>query len=441
MLKLALLDIAKQTNINKWYKFYLSALKWDRNTLINYQNKRLNQLLSHAYENVPYYKSIFNDIKLTPQQIKSIKDLSALPVLGREIIRSRLKDLINIKSKVSDLRKGSSSGTTGMPIEYYFNNDGLSAGIASGYNLWGLSGWYPGQRSVHIWGNSSSIKRWNTLSSKIKTFWMNQLNIPSVLFDDPKNLPLITKQIMKFHPESIDGYSGSIFTLARYLESCNLKLNSVKRVITTAENLEFHQKEVIEKILAPTGDMYGCGELLGIASRPSNYDRYYVFEPHVIVETMYSGIEGMKDVLVTDLDNFVMPLIRYKVGDMIDELNPPSADSRYSFSWFTRIMGRSSDIITLPNGMLFHPVNIFGGTLFRKFPEIDKHKVIWNGELVKFLFETIKPVDKAGLELKLGELLKPYEIPFQVEFTQKILPSPGGKFKYLELIDKATRDQ
>lgn len=439
MIRLALLDIAKHTRVNRWYKFFQSSLDWDRDTIVSYQNKRLNALIEYAFAKVPYYRSLFHELKISPQKFKDQNDLSMLPILDREIIRNRQNDLISSKRRVSDLKKGSSSGTTGIPINYYFTNEGMSAGIAAGYILWGLSGWYPGQRSVHIWGNESSIKRWRTWSSKAKNICMKQLNIPSVLLNDPGNLHAITDQLRSFHPESIDGYSSSIFTLAKYLKSQNLRINGLKQVLTTAENLESNQKELIEEILAPAGDLYGCGEILGIASRPVNDNRYYVFEPHVIVETVDSAIKGMKDILVTDLDNFAMPMIRYKVGDMIDELNEPGTDSKYPFSWFTRIMGRSSDIITLPNGMLFHPVNIFGGTTFRRFPEITKHKVIWDGDMVKFLFETDRPLDEAGLELKLYELLEPYEVPFRIEYTHKILPSQGGKFKYLEIIDKDTK--
>jgi phenylacetate-CoA ligase len=441
MFKLALLDIAKHTSVDKWHRLYSSALKWDRITLINYRNARLGQLLKHAYEKVPYYERIFHELKIAPQQIKEVKDLSVLPVLDRETIQHIRDDLISTERKLSGLHKGSSSGTTGIPIDYYFDNDGLSAGIASGYVLSGLSGWYPGQRSVHIWGNASSVQRWKTSGSRAKNFWMHQLNIPSILLDDPANLFSVSEKILKFRPESIDGYSSSIFTLARFCKEHNLKLKELKQVITTAENLEDYQKEVIEETFAPAGDLYGCSELLGIAARPAGDDRFYIFEPHVIVETIKSGIEGMNEILVTDLDNYSMPLIRYRTGDMIDELNLPSENSRYPFSWFTKIIGRSSDIIKLPNGRLFHPVNIFGGTLFREFPGISKHKVIWDGTTVKFLFESRDTPDKDVLKNKLEKLLEQYEIGFEIEFTHKIAPEPGGKFRYLEVVGKSAAQQ
>ncbi len=441
MFKLALLDIAKHTSVNKWYRFYTSALNWDRITLINYRNTRLSQLLQYAYEKVPYYKRLFRELGIIPQQIKEANDLSVFPVLDRDIIQGRRDDLISIDRKLSGLQKGSSSGTTGIPIDYYYDKDGLSAGVASGYVLSGLSGWYPGQRSVHIWGNASSVQRWKTSGSRAKNLWMNQLNIPSILLDDPVNLFSVSDQLQKFRPESIDGYSSSILTLARFYKEHNLKLTELKQVITTAENLEDYQKEVIEQTFAPAGDLYGCSELLGIAARPAGDDRFYIFEPHVIVETVKGSIEGMNDILVTDLDNYSMPLIRYRTGDMIGNLNLPSGNSRYPFSWFTKIMGRSSDIIKLPNGKLFHPVNIFGGTLFRQFPGISKHKVIWDGTTIKFLFETRDTPETEGLRQRIGELLEQYEVGFEIEFTQKITPAPGGKFRYLEVVDKTRVQQ
>jgi phenylacetate-CoA ligase len=437
MFKLSILDLGKGTNINRWHKLYGSALKWNRKDVIDYQNMRLRKLIEYVYNNVPYYRKIFLSNNLKPEQIKSAEDLVLIPVLDRETIRREQEDLLD-RTNSNKKRKGSSSGTTGIPIDYYYNNDGLSAGIASGYILWGMSGWKPGQRNVHIWGNASSISRWSTPGSRIKNLWMNQLNIPSTLLNDPANYEMLAKKIIDFDPVSIDGYSSAIFTLSQYFQKKGLKIKSLKQVFTTAENLEQYQKEQIEKILASTSDLYGCGELLGIATRPIDESKYYLFEPHIIAEVSESGIKGMQDLIVTDLNNYLMPFIRYKLGDMIDNIYPPDAGSRYPFSSFNKIMGRSSEIIRLPNGMLFHPVNIFGGTLFREFPGITKHKVVWNGKSILFLFESEIITDQIRLEQMLEDLMRHYGVPFKTEFTKKILPNASGKFKYVELTDTRT---
>lgn len=436
MFRLHILDLAKKTKINFWYNRFLSTLDYDRKKILEYQNDRLNMLIHYVYDHIPYYRKIMLENKISPRQIKTANDLVSFPLLDRDIIRHEQQNLLSKKDSRTQLHEGSSSGTTGIPITYYHDAEGFSAGVASGYVLWNMSGWRPGQRNAHIWGNATSIQRWSKWSSRAKNVLMRQMNIPSILLDDPEQIESVSQKLISFNPVSIDGYPGAIFTLAQYFQKNNYSLKNLKQVLTTAENLENTQRELIEKILAPTADLYGSGEVLGIASRPIADNKYYVFEPHVIVETVASEMPGMKDIVVTDLDNYGMPMIRYKIGDMIDGLYQPEKDARYPFTYFKKIMGRNSDIILLANGKRFHPVNIFGGTLFRKFPEISRHKVVWNGESLNFIFEISRPLDENHLKQQLKELLAFYEVSFSVEFVNKLFPADSGKYRYLEIVKK-----
>jgi phenylacetate-CoA ligase len=433
-----ILDVIKKTRIATDFVTYSSCLKMSRSEIIEIQTYKLKRLLWHAQKTVPYYRELMHHSLQSLQNCESgkiVHELKKLPVLTRDILRDRKEDLISNDINKGVLVKGSSSGTTGIPITYFFDKKGLSAGIASGYLLWSLSGWKFGQRSVHIWGNQSSIERWQLPISKAKNFLIKQKNIASTLINDPNDIKTISESIMRFDPVSIDGYASAIYTLAEYFKQNNLRLKKLKRVLVTAENLEEYQKNLIEEIFAPVGDLYGSGEILGVAIRPAGDNKYYVFDPHVIVETVESEIAGMKDLLITDLDNFAMPMIRYKIGDMIDELHEPTLDDKYPLTWFTKIHGRNSDIITLPNGMKFHPVNIFGGTLFRTFKEIKKHKVIWNGAELQFVFEVNQFERQVELCNALQMLLSPYQVEFSIKYTDKILPSKSGKYKYMEIVE------
>jgi CRISPR/Cas system CMR-associated protein Cmr1 (group 7 of RAMP superfamily) len=123
---------------------------------------------------------------------------------------------------------------------------------------------------------------------------------------------------------------------------------------------------------------------------------------------------------------------------MIDSLNVPDEDSPYPFASFKKVLGRKSDIILLPNGKRFHPVNIFGGTLFRRFPAISRHKVIWNGVSLKFVFERNGPLDEEKLNAELQESLASYDVPFTIEYTSRLVVPAGGKHTYLEIEAKRT---
>ena len=432
------LDIAKGTSVLPWYQFFQRTLSWDRAQVEQYQSERLRKLIGHAWETVPYYRDEMNRRGLKPGDFRTAADVGQLPVLDREAIQNNQAALLSSKYSLESLHRGGSSGTTGVPIRYYHDREAVSASIAAVYALWSMSGWQPGQRNVHVWGNQVSVKRWSTMGSRVKNFLSRQKNVASTLLNEPENFPALAQQLIRFNPQSLEGYTSSIYTLAMYFQQQGLRLPNLKQVLTTAENLEPQQQALIEQVFAPVGDLYGSSEVPGVASRPILEGRYYVLEPHVIAEAAESGIPGMKDLLITDLNNYGMPMIRYKIGDMIDELQQPEGNARYPFAWFGKIQGRGADVITLPNGKKFHPVNIFGGTLFRQFPQISKHKVIWDGHALKFVFEANDLTDSRSLQAQLEELLRPYEAPFSIEFTKKILPSASGKHKYVEIIAAAT---
>lgn len=425
-------DKLKGTQVFPWYRFFQKTLTWTTEQVKAYQLSELKKLIRHAWNTTPYYRHEFYKLGLNSGDIRDLQDLKRLSILDRDSIQNNRERLISTEYSEKQLHKGSSSGTTGIPITYFTDNRGLSAGIAAGYALWELSGWKPGQRNVHIWGNQMSVKRWSSFPSKLKSLAFRQLNIASTSLNHPENLDKIVKKIIQFDPISIEGYTGSIYTLAEYFEENNIRLKSLQRVLTTAENLESYQRSLIERVMAPIGDLYGSGEILGVAANPINQNRYFVMDPHVILETTESGIPGLKNLLITDLHNYGMPMIRYKVGDLIDDLQPASPNNGYPFRSFRKIKGRSSHIITLPNGKKFHPINIFGGTLFRKFRQITRHKVKWNGRQLNFIFETQSYIDKSAVLKELKSLLRPFDVDFKITYTSRILPSKNGKYKFME---------
>lgn len=431
--KLALLDLAKHTRIASHLKFYSKTLEWDREKLVAYRNDRLWKLVRFACDNVPYYRRIMSERGINPDQIRSAEDLAGFPVLDRDTVQRDGSSLRASGGRRSRLRPGSSSGTTGIPVSFVRDVNGLSAGFAAIYVLWSLSGWTPGRRHLHIWGNAATIQKWNRWSSKAKNLLMRQMNIASPLLDHPGKIEEIAAKIVAFDPFSIEAYPSTIHTLAEYFQRQGLSLKRLTHVLTSAENVDMDRRELIERVFAPVVDLYGCNEMLGIASRPIGDDKYYVFEPHVFVETVDSGVPGLKEVLITDLDNYGQPFIRYRPGDLIDGLFEPEKGDRYPLAYFRRVMGRDSEIIHLPNGRRLHPIHVFGGRIFRRFPEITRHKVIWDGKSLTIVLEVSGPIDEREFDRRLIEVLRPYDVSFQVEYTAKLLPSPGGKYRYVEI--------
>lgn len=434
---LKLYDMVKKTRAKYYFDFFLSTLSWSKEELNQYRLSRLKSLLVYAYANCPYYRDSFaragidaNDVL----KINSLDYLKNLPVLTREDIQNHLDTLISVNKKQDTCFKGSSSGTTGIPITYYNGKDGFSAGMAAGYFCYTLSNWHIGDRSLHIWGNPTSIKNWNSFGSKIKRWVFQQKNLDATLLNDPTNYPRIIAQINRFKPVSIDGYTSSIYNLARYLKENKVSIHRPNVMFTTAENLFPYQKELIEETLAAVSDIYGCGEINGIAAQPIYSNKYYIIEPHVIVETEYDSTAGLHEIIVTDLDNRAMPFIRYKIGDFIDPPQHGDDSDDIKFDFFTKIYGRNTDIIKLGNGKNISAITIVGGTAFRQINGIIKHKVIWDGEYLHFIFEINEHFNLSLALQKIRESICEYEsdIKFKIEPVTRILPDKTGKFNYFE---------
>jgi phenylacetate-CoA ligase len=439
MLRMALLDFVQRTKIDSYRRFFAATPTWDRPKILAYQNERLARLIRHAYHNVPYYWKIMREGNIFPDRVKSASDLQMFPVLERETLRREAANLRATNVPPSRMRSGSTSGTTGTPVIFAHDIEGYSAGLAAGDFLRRLSGWKPGQRHVRIGGDPTTRGRWDRRNSKDEDFLMRQVHVSAPNPDDPEKIRILADRIAVIDPVSIEGAPSVIHALARHVQGRGLVLKSLVRVLTTGEILGAREKQDMEIALAPVADLYGCAEVYGIASRPVREDRYYVCDPHVIVETADSKIPGMKDLLVTDLDSRGLPLIRYRVGDLIDDLHAPEKDARLPFAFFRRVMGRNSEIIRLPNGLSLHPIQAFGGTLFRQYPAITRHRVVWDGKSLAFVFETAGLFPREELERQLAEWIRPYGAVYTVEYTPKIEPSADGKPGFFEIVNRGSR--
>lgn len=426
------LDIFQKTSIGKYHKYYIDCLAMSKDELYATRLEKLKRLLKTAYENVPYYNEIFNQAGFNYIEIKELNSINVLPVLTRETLAENFEKMINSKAKHSRVKISSSSGTSGIPLRYAYDSNSISAGVAAGYFAYGLSGWHLGSKTLYIWGNPTSVKHWNSALSRGKSIITNIKKIAATDLNDPKNLVKIYDYIAKDNFDYIEGYTSSIFEMANFMKINGLPKLTVKGVYTTAENLMSHQEEIISEMLGPVTDGYGCSEVNGIAVRLPSSSKYYIMEPHLHLEVS-SRDKGFGDLLVTDFFNYTMPLIRYQVGDMVSDICLGENDDSIKFDYFTKLHGRSSDIIRLPNGNNFYPVSIVGGTFFRQIRGLVKHKVIWNGKRLFFIFEINEHYDGDSAYKLVTDEYGKLEVPLMIKTTEKILPSIGGKFKYFEI--------
>lgn len=137
---------------------YLASLErtqwWSRDKLVELQNRKLCSLIDHAYNNVPYYRRIFDERGLSVQDITTVDDLPKLPVLTKDLIRLNITDLMPRDARRWRPRPYSSSGSTGEPLRYYTSMDALAMVTASTFRGQSWAGCRLGERRVILGGSS-----------------------------------------------------------------------------------------------------------------------------------------------------------------------------------------------------------------------------------------------------------------------------------------------
>ena len=428
---LPLFDLAKHYSVKRCYEFYQTASKWPIERQHSFRTQKLGRLLEFAYNSVPFYRKRFDSIGFQPQDFKGYETLRQLPILTRSDIQENMSDLL---AKGVDTRKsyrGSSSGSTGEPVVFYQNNESLSAGLAALYFIWYRCGWRFGDRMLTIWGNPTTVKvDWQRRSSKIKSRLFNEIKFPAYLLTEQNRLDDVVLLLKKRRISYIQGYTNAIYLLADYIQSGAISVPACRAIFTTAENLHEYQRRTIEAVLGPVFDFYGCGEIMGVAAQTLNNQNYEIVTPHTILEfgNVIDEQDG-RELVLTDLDNRVMPFIRYINGD-IAVPTPENPDAIPLC--FSRINGRVSDIIRLPDGGSLTVPSFFGSRLLKDLNGFRRYQIErTEPNVIVARIEVDKNFNQIDYE-KLARALADYlpeAITWKIELCDRIALSPNGKFK------------
>jgi phenylacetate-CoA ligase len=433
---LQLVDKYSRLNVRSYYKLYKEALRWSRENVEAFQLARLKVLLRHAYNNVPFYRTVFKENGLTPDSFNSLKDIGRLPLLTRTNLHDNLQDLLSADFRRRKVSRHSSSGTTGTPIVYYKDTNSRSADIAAVYLTWHLTGCRVGDKRLHIWGTPDSEVQWSRWGSKLKRKLLNAKYFPAGSMDDESSYKNLIRLVNSYKPDFVDGYTSSIYSIARYAHDRDIEVHHPKVVLTTGDTLYSYQRKTIERVFGPVRDVYGCGEINGVAIQCLE-NNYHIIGPRVYVEYEDDVLEGgHKKIILTDLENHAMPFIRYEVGDLFDGIEREQRctcglDSTY----FREIAGRTTELINLPNGMVISPVTVFGGAAFRRVGNFTKHQTIWNGKYLIFVFEVndrFTQDDEKELESIISDLVQRYSVNYRLRTTKKI-ENLSPKFCYFKI--------
>jgi phenylacetate-CoA ligase len=302
------------------YKTHKQTLLQNQNkpleVLKREQNEELCRFIKYAQKHSSFYRELYAGINLN--QITSVDDLGLLPVVDKEMLRANIENVYTISQK--DSIAAFTGGTTGKALQVRFTKEDFQKRMAY-LDVFKLNlGVDPFKSKKATFSGRELFER----SDSNKIFWRNNWAYNQRLYSTfdltSKNIPLYIKDLNKFKPEIINGFVSAIYEIASFAEAGNLNFEFIPEAIfTTSETLLPHHRSLIERVFGcRVYDQYASAEGAPFITECAHGQLHYCLDTGVI-ETI--STPAGNEMLITSFTTHGTPLIRYKIGDLIEFKN------------------------------------------------------------------------------------------------------------------------
>lgn len=411
---------------------------FSKSEIETYQLEKLNFLLKHCATNIPYYKDILGNMDSSYTYFNDLQSLMTLPLISKEVVRENNKIFraTNLPSKLH--LHMNTGGSTGIPLDLYYEKGvSRSREWAFIHDIWRRVGWNDGDKSVMLRG-------WSIPGSK---YWQfepirNRL-IMSAFHLNSNTIPLYLEAIRDFKPAFIEAYPSNISIIADYLLRNNLPpVNSLKGILLGSENLFPHQRKLIEKAFnCRVLSWYGHGEICALGGECECSTDYHMFPSYGITELIDTkgnqitkpGILG--EIVATGFNNLVMPLLRYRTGDM-GVFSGGTCNCERQWQRLSRVEGRKQELVVAADGSVITLTALIFGQHYEAFGNIVRMQLAQKlpGEITIRIEPSEKYSRKRDEKEIIGKIDSAVGSSFQInfEYPDSISRSSSGKHIFLE---------
>lgn len=334
-------------SIDYWEEYRLSQL-WPQDKWQKYIDKKFINIFDYAYENNPYYKKLYDSNNVKIKDIKNISDITRLPLVEKSSLSMGIGDLSS-KENVTDentlLIK--TSGSTGARMNFTCDMEQLDRRWAAWMRLFEWSGWQWGNKEIRFWFKYASTVK----NPKVEAFDAFLSNRHFYDFDQLDDVELLyfCDEINKLDPFVITGYWEAIETIAKYAYKNNIKLKA-HAIIPSTQIVPDNAKKMVSKVFqCDVYDKYASAEFSGIGHQCEKHDLYHIQSENIYLEILKNGkpiTEGIGEAVVTDFSNKSTPLIRYRIGDVL-EATTQTCSCNKTLPVFKRPQGRLKNTIKI----------------------------------------------------------------------------------------------
>jgi phenylacetate-CoA ligase len=409
---------------------------WPRERIRQHQFDKLKRLMHHAFKNVPYYRDVFKGIGAAPDDFRDFEDFRKIPILTKEIIRTNFDRLKAQNLILNDFIANSTGGSTGEPLRFFQDRQYEDwAGAARIRGWYEIAGCKMGDTCAVLWGAMHDVKEDYPHWERIRSLFQFG-EIPLNAFNlSPSRKRAFLKWCHWLRPKILRGYVTAIKDLATFLQEEKLSFPPLKGIILCAETVDQDQQSYIESVFhAPSFNTYGGRELSLIAMECSHKNGLHEISENNYVEFKPIGLSGYEkagSLVITNLNNYAMPFIRYEIGDLGIPSSKESCPCGRGLPLIAKVIGRTTDVFIFPDGtrsageMFIHLMKDFP-VMEYQFIQTSPSRIVLRLKRSDFLqtiyHQKIKPFYQRYL---------PEGVTLELEEVDEFRKTATGKFRFV----------
>lgn len=391
----------------------------------------LKTTLSYAYENVPYYRSLFDAAGFRPEDLKSIEDLRKIPLLERDAVRSKNAELHSTAFTGSKFSHRT-SGTTGTTLGFTLSEEANQRHYGCVWHHYSWVGMRRGDRLATFGGHPLAHP-----DRQKPPFWLydaaeNELYF-SIQHISTQNAPYYLEQLLRFKPVLVRGIPSFLNLIAQYMIDNGITYTP-RGVFTYSETLLDSQRRALEQAFNCTAfNFYSNGERTGHVLQCGHGRLHVLTETGVIEIIRADGSPAepgeVGELVITNMINRAMPLIRYRIGDTGIMSREEKCPCGRETPILENLTGRTNDFVITPDGRRIRPVGVFMGTPMVKAAQFVQEEV--GSVIVKIIpREGFGPEDEKKvteeLEAEIGHSTR-----YQIEIVDELPFGANGKLQHI----------
>jgi phenylacetate-CoA ligase len=338
----------------------LDGTRATRENLDRYRDERVRAIVRHAYENVAYYRNLFDSRGIDPRAVRGVADLHLLPLISKQDLQSC--DELSLIARGVDARRlimRRTTGSTGQPlrIRRTWSEERLLGAFR--WRALRALGWKPTDRHVEIeeplGHDANDLRAVHALFESIGL--LRQTRIDALASPEQ-----IARQLRAAGPDVLCGYAGVVAHLCDVTRADDLAGVRPRFVAVHSDTLTARMRAVIGAVFrAPVYELYDCNEFNLVAWQCAASGALHVCDDTVVLVVLVDGRPATAgergEAVITSLHSAAMPFIRYRIGDVVVRGEDTCSCGR-AFSTIRAVQGRMFDYFPLADGRVVHPYEL-----------------------------------------------------------------------------------